>query len=152
RVPRGDVLRRPRAVRSGDRAGQSVFRDGRQPRQLAGQPLLGLSAPRLHQGQSAGDLLVVRIGPRGLSGRGRRGDHQGTRLGICALLHADPLGPDAAPDSIMKTILKLVAAALVANAAWHVGSAYASHYRFTDAVESASQFGSQLSEAILEGR
>src|SRR5438552_64620 len=52
----------------------------------------------------------------------------------------------------MKTILKLAAAALVANATWHVGSVYASHYRFRDAVESAAQFGSQQSEAMLEGR
>ena len=45
-VPGGDVLRRPRALRPGDRAGEPLLRDGRQPRQLAGQPLLGLPAAR----------------------------------------------------------------------------------------------------------
>ena len=58
----------------------------------AGQPLLGLPAARLHQGQGAGDLLVVRVGARGLSGRGRRRDGQGTGLGVRAFLHADALG------------------------------------------------------------
>ena len=41
--------------------GQSVLRDGRQPRQLAGQPLLGLPAARLRQGQGAHHLLVLRV-------------------------------------------------------------------------------------------
>ena len=39
---------------------EPVLHDGRQPRQLAGQPLLGLPAARLRQGQGAGHLLVVR--------------------------------------------------------------------------------------------
>jgi hypothetical protein len=47
RVQRGDVVRRPRALRSGDGPAQSVFRHGRQPRQLAGQPLLGASSPAI---------------------------------------------------------------------------------------------------------
>ena len=59
-IPRGDLLRRARALRPGHRPAEPVFRDGRQPRQLAGQPLLGLPAARLHQGQGARDLLVVR--------------------------------------------------------------------------------------------
>src|SRR3954465_11616202 len=42
RLPGSDVVRRARALRSGHRAGRQVFRHGRQPRQLAGQPLLGL--------------------------------------------------------------------------------------------------------------
>ena len=49
-------------------AGRPVLRDGRQSRQLAGQPLLGLPAARLHQGQGADDLLVVRC----RAGTGRR--------------------------------------------------------------------------------
>ena len=60
RVARGDVVRRARALRPGHRAAEPVLRDGRQPRQLAGQPLLGLPAARLRQGQGAGHLLVVR--------------------------------------------------------------------------------------------
>ena len=59
---RSHLVRRPRALRAGHGAARSVLRDGRQPRQLAGQPLLGLPAARLHQGQGAGDLLVVRCG------------------------------------------------------------------------------------------
>ena len=65
-IARGDVVRRPGALRAGDRAARPVFRDGRQPRQLAGQPVLGLPAAGLRQGQGAGDLLVVRRGRRRL--------------------------------------------------------------------------------------
>jgi hypothetical protein len=43
----------------------------------------------------------------------------------------------------MKLILKLLAAALLANAVWHVGSAYLTYYRFKDAVEQAVLFGEQ---------
>ena len=57
-VPRGHVLRRARALRTGHRPRESVFRDGGQSRQLAGQPLLGLPPARLHQGQGARHLLV----------------------------------------------------------------------------------------------
>ena len=52
-IQRGHVVRRARALRSGDRPAQSVFRHGRQPRQLAGQPLLGLPAARPGQGKGA---------------------------------------------------------------------------------------------------
>ena len=41
RSQRSDVARRPRALRPGHRAAEPLLRDGRQPRQLAGQPLLG---------------------------------------------------------------------------------------------------------------
>ena len=34
----------------------------------------------------------------------------------------------------MKTLLKLVIVALLANALWRIGSAYATFYKFTDAV------------------
>ena len=44
RLPGSHVVRRARALRPGDRAAGPVLRDGRQPRQLAGQPLLGLPA------------------------------------------------------------------------------------------------------------
>ena len=39
--------------------------------------------------------------PRGLRGRGRRRDDQGPGVGVRALLHADPLGPDVAPDALI---------------------------------------------------
>ena len=51
-----------------------VLRDGRQPRQLAGQPLLGLPAAALRQGQGAADLLVVRVRTGGLHRRRARRD------------------------------------------------------------------------------
>jgi hypothetical protein len=41
---------------------------------------------------------------------------------------------------VIKTILKLAVAALIANATWRVGSAYVAHYRFTDAVQQLTQF------------
>ena len=72
RAARGDVLRRARALRSGHGAAGSVLRDGRQPRQLAGQPLLGLPAARLRQGQGAHHLLVVRCRAGGLRRDRRR--------------------------------------------------------------------------------
>ena len=55
-----DRVRRARALRPGDRARRALLHDGRQPRQLAGQPLLGLPAGALRQGPGADDLLVVR--------------------------------------------------------------------------------------------
>ncbi len=45
------------------RSRRSVLRDGRQPRQLPGQPLLGVPAAQLRQGPGDDDLLVVRIRP-----------------------------------------------------------------------------------------
>ncbi len=44
-----------------------LLHDGRQPRQLAGQPLLGLPAARVREGQGAVRLLLVRRGPGLLS-------------------------------------------------------------------------------------
>ena len=62
-VSGGHVVRRARALRSGQGARWPVFRHGRQPGQLPGQPLLGVSAAQLHQGPRAHDLLVVRRRP-----------------------------------------------------------------------------------------
>ena len=123
-VPRSHLVRRARAVRPGHRPAEPVLRDGRQPRQFAGQPLLGLSAARLHQGQGARHLLVVRGGPGGLSGGEHRRDAEGSRFRVRPLLHADALGPHAAPDPLIKLILKLAVVALLANATWRVGTAY----------------------------
>ena len=60
----------------------------------------GFLPPRLHQGQGARHLLVVRSRTRGLRGRVRRRDREGPGVGLRALLHADALGPDAAPDPL----------------------------------------------------
>ena len=85
----------------GHRAAEPVLRDGRQPRQLAGQPLLGLSAARERQGQGARDLLVLPGRARGLPGRRRhRRDRQRARVGVRALFHPHAVGPDAAPDTL----------------------------------------------------
>ena len=70
-------------VRTGHRSGRSLLHDGRQPRQLGRQPLLGLHAALVHQGEGAVRVLLVR----------RR-----QRLERDALEH--PLGPDVAPDSL----------------------------------------------------
>ena len=57
---RDHVVRRARALRPGDGPAGPVLRDGRQSRQLAGQPLLGIPAAPLRQGQGPDDLLVLR--------------------------------------------------------------------------------------------
>ena len=51
----------------------------------------------------------------------------------------------------MKVIVKLLLAALVANAAWRLGSEYATHYRFTDSVRQAAT-QSDLSDSELRQR
>ena len=52
----------------------------------------------------------------------------------------------------MKAILKLVLVALVANATWRVGSAYASYYRFTDAVQQTTQYRGEKSDDQIHDR
>jgi hypothetical protein len=56
---------------------------------------------------------------------------------------------------LIKLLIKLAIVALVANAAWHTMSAYASYYKFKDAVQQTTQFGNdksleQLKVRILE--
>jgi len=56
---------------------------------------------------------------------------------------------------MIKLVIKLVLAALVANAAWRLGSAYMQYYRFKDAVTETAQFGgdktsSQIRQRVLE--
>ena len=53
---------------------------------------------------------------------------------------------------MIKLIVKLALAALIANACWRFGSAYASYYRFKDAVEQATQFSGGRSDAELQQR
>jgi hypothetical protein len=43
----------------------------------------------------------------------------------------------------MKLLLKLIVVALIANAAWRVGNAYLTYYRFKDAIEQSVLFGEQ---------
>jgi len=55
----------------------------------------------------------------------------------------------------MRLIIRLLVAALIANAVWHVGSAYVSYYRFKDAVKDTTLFQTtksddQLKQRILE--
>jgi hypothetical protein len=52
----------------------------------------------------------------------------------------------------LKFIVKLLIAALIANAAWHVMSAYASFWKFKDAVAQTTQFGNDKSVAMLKNR
>ena len=53
---------------------------------------------------------------------------------------------------MLKAILRLIAIALIANATWHLFTAYMAHYKFRDAVEQASQFGNDLSDDQLHQR
>jgi hypothetical protein len=53
---------------------------------------------------------------------------------------------------LFKLLVKLALAALIANAAWRVGSAYLTFYKFKDAVAETAQFGTQKSKAELQQR
>ena len=58
---RGRAERRhPAQVRAGHGAGRPLFHDGRQPRRLAGQPVLGLPAAVVREGPRPVHLLVIR--------------------------------------------------------------------------------------------
>ena len=82
-------------VRAGHGAREALLHDGRQPRQLAGQPLLGLPAGALRQGPGAHHLLVVRAaGWR--TARWSRGIAEELRQHV----HRDALEPDAETDSL----------------------------------------------------
>jgi len=56
---------------------------------------------------------------------------------------------------MLKVLVKLAVAGLIANATWRTGSAYLSFYRFKDAVAQTAQYGKgrtddQLRQRILE--
>ena len=53
---------------------------------------------------------------------------------------------------MIRTIIKLAIAALVANAVWHAGSAYLAYYRFKDAVTDAAQYSEGKSDEELRQR
>ena len=52
---------------------------------------------------------------------------------------------------MIKFLIRLVLAVLVANATWRVGSAYIVHYRFTDSVQETTQFrGAKSDEQVRQ--
>ena len=53
---------------------------------------------------------------------------------------------------MLKLLLKLAAVALLANAAWRIGSSYVSFYKFKDAVAEEAQFGVDKSVDQLRER
>ena len=53
---------------------------------------------------------------------------------------------------MIRFLLKLAVAALIVNATWRLGSAYATFYRFKDAVTEASRFSGAKSEEELRRR
>ena len=53
---------------------------------------------------------------------------------------------------MFRLVIKLALAALIANAAWHVGSVYASYYKFKDAVQETTQYGADKSDDDLRAR
>ena len=53
---------------------------------------------------------------------------------------------------MIKLVVKLALVALIANATWRIGSAYATHYRFTDAVQATTQFRGSKSDDQIRDR
>jgi hypothetical protein len=53
---------------------------------------------------------------------------------------------------VIKLILKLAVAALIANAAYRVGTAYLSYYKFKDAVRETMTFNAEKGDAQLRAR
>jgi hypothetical protein len=53
---------------------------------------------------------------------------------------------------VIRPLIKLAIVALLANAAWRVGNAYASYYRFTDAVQQTAHYRGDKSDAQVHDR
>ena len=53
---------------------------------------------------------------------------------------------------MISQLIRLVAVAIIANATWHVFTAYSAHYKFRDSVQSASQYSGERSESELASR
>jgi len=53
---------------------------------------------------------------------------------------------------VIKLVIKLAIVGLLANATWRVGSAYATHYRFADAVQATTQFRGQKTDEQIRDR
>ena len=52
----------------------------------------------------------------------------------------------------MRTLLKLVVAALILNASWRTGTVYWKYYKFRDAVQEAAQYASNRTVRDLRSR
>jgi hypothetical protein len=53
---------------------------------------------------------------------------------------------------MIKLIIKLAIVALIANASWRLGTAYMSHYKFTDSVHQTTLFRGKQSDEVLRRR
>jgi hypothetical protein len=53
---------------------------------------------------------------------------------------------------VIRSIIKLAFAALLANAAFRVGNAYLSHYRFTDAVQQLTHYRGDKTDTEIHDR
>jgi hypothetical protein len=53
---------------------------------------------------------------------------------------------------VIKLIVKLLIVAIVANAAWHLMTAYTAYWKFKDAVQQTAQFGNDKSVEQLKSR
>lgn len=53
---------------------------------------------------------------------------------------------------MIKSLIKLALAAIIANAAWRVGSAYLNYYRFTDAVQQLTHYRGDKTDAEIHDR
>lgn len=53
---------------------------------------------------------------------------------------------------MLKLLVKLALAAVIANGVWRLGSVYLTHYRFTDSLEETLLFGSRKSQSELQQR
>ena len=99
---RGEMLRQSRGERRAGGSAGYLFRHGRQSRQFARQPLLGIRAARKHHRQAAGDLLVLRRADRG---SGWTTTPTTSSIWPQTFLHQDALGPGAEADSRRSTCI-----------------------------------------------
>jgi hypothetical protein len=53
---------------------------------------------------------------------------------------------------VIRTIIKLALVAFLANAAWRVGNAYVSHYRFTDSVQQLTHYRGVKTDTEIHDR
>jgi hypothetical protein len=53
---------------------------------------------------------------------------------------------------VIRTIIKLALVAFLANAAWRVGNAYLSHYRFTDSVQQLTHYRGDKTDNEIHDR
>jgi hypothetical protein len=53
---------------------------------------------------------------------------------------------------VIKAVIRLAIVALLANATWRLATAYAQHYRFTDAVTQTTQYRGDKSDSQVHDR